>query len=252
LQAAGASLSLLIAVHAQPAGEEKLLEVSSVKPMDPNVSRDTQTGGIRLLPGHQTYAGIGVRITALLMTAFELGGGQLRGEPSWFKDDPYDITAKASRPMSSEEQHELLIELLVDRFQLKYHWETHEETAQVLSVGKDGPRLPLHQGSDPTDSPFTAGKVKIAAQGASMPELARRLSLWTNMPVVDETNLSGRYDFTLDFAIDNGITKLGDAMGDNRPPLPTALRKQLGLEVEAKKRPIKVFVVDHAEKPSPN
>jgi uncharacterized protein (TIGR03435 family) len=39
---------------------------------------------------------------------------------------------------------------------------------------------------------------------------------------------------------------------DPTPPLDRALDEQLGLKVEAVKGPVKVLVIDHAEKPSAN
>jgi uncharacterized protein (TIGR03435 family) len=41
-------------------------------------------------------------------------------------------------------------------------------------------------------------------------------------------------------------------MPGNPPSLFTAIREQLGLRVEAKKTPVEVLVIDHADKPDEN
>jgi len=76
-------------------------------------------------------------------------------------------------------------------------------------------------------------------------------------PVLDQTGLTGRYDFGLLWRPE---VPLGGA-GNNPPPpsdsdgLPdiyTAIQQQLGLRLEATKTPTEVIVVDHVEKPSEN
>ena len=39
---------------------------------------------------------------------------------------------------------------------------------------------------------------------------------------------------------------------DAPPPLFTAIQEQIGLKLEVMKTPVKVMVIDHVEKPSPN
>ena len=58
--------------------------------------------------------------------------------------------------------------------------------------------------------------------------------------VIDKTGLTGRYDFTLEYA---GLND--DANG---PGIATALEKQLGLKLEKIKAPLDVIVIDRMEK----
>ena len=76
--------------------------------------------------------------------------------------------------------------------------------------------------------------------------LARFLSnpLGVGVPVTDETGLAGDYDFTLEFTPEAALMS-GKSAGLS---LFTALESQLGLKLDAKKGPVDVLIVDHAQK----
>jgi uncharacterized protein (TIGR03435 family) len=78
-------------------------------------------------------------------------------------------------------------------------------------------------------------------------------------PVVDQTGLTGKYDFTLDWTPDE--SQFGGRGGQAPPPadnaevppdLYTAIQQQLGLKLESTKAPVDVLVIDRVEKPSEN
>ena len=81
-----------------------------------------------------------------------------------------------------------------------------------------------------------------------MSELAATLSGTMNRMVLDRTDLSGVFNFTLDFAADGAPI---DA-SQNLPSLQTALQEQLGLKLEPARGPVEVLVIDHVERPSEN
>ena len=62
--------------------------------------------------------------------------------------------------------------------------------------------------------------------------------------MTDRTDLTGEYDFKLDFAKNDD-----PATG---PSILTAVREQLGLRIDAVKGAMSVLVIDGAEKPSAN
>ena len=70
-------------------------------------------------------------------------------------------------------------------------------------------------------------------------------------PVSNKTGLTGTYDFVLKYKGQTDLDRSADDM-DPTPPLDRALQEELGLKVEAAKGPVKVLVIDHVEKPSPN
>jgi uncharacterized protein (TIGR03435 family) len=98
---------------------------------------------------------------------------------------------------------------------------------------------------------------------------------YIHTPVLDATGLEGGYDFTLSFspaglARSGGEGRGGRGAGEGGPPpasdaataasdpngaitLFEAIEKQLGLKLEAQKRPVSVLVIDRAEqKPTEN
>ena len=77
-----------------------------------------------------------------------------------------------------------------------------------------------------------------------MASLVRAISGQLDRPVFDDTGLSGAYDFTLKWAVDESDL--------TRPSLFAALQDQLGLRLDSKKWPVDVIVIDRVEKPSQN
>jgi uncharacterized protein (TIGR03435 family) len=68
-------------------------------------------------------------------------------------------------------------------------------------------------------------------------------------PVVDQTNLSGLYDFTLTWMHD---PRGDDATADNTANFRDALKTQLGLKLISSHAPLSFVIVDHVEHPSEN
>jgi uncharacterized protein (TIGR03435 family) len=74
-------------------------------------------------------------------------------------------------------------------------------------------------------------------------------------PLVDETGLSGRYDFTLEWTPDEegpSTSETGRAIASSDATFLEAIKEQLGLEFKAVKAPVRILVIDHVEKPSEN
>jgi uncharacterized protein (TIGR03435 family) len=93
-------------------------------------------------------------------------------------------------------------------------------------------------------------------QRISMPKLADSLARQLGTPVVDMTDIKGRFSFTLEWAPENprpaatpdGVLPEAPA----GPSLFTVLAQELGLKLESKKLPIEMIVIDKAEKPTEN
>ena len=72
--------------------------------------------------------------------------------------------------------------------------------------------------------------------------LTRRM----DRPVIDQTGLKGRYDFTIDLS---GLGFGGrDPEGPGGPSVFTTVQRDLGLRLEARKEPISILVIDFANR----
>jgi uncharacterized protein (TIGR03435 family) len=209
----------------------------------------------------------------------------LDGMPKWMDSDRYDIVAKA--PVSDldfDDVKAMLRALIVERFKLATHTEDRTVTAYTLvavkpKIKKSDPnsRIRYKEGpavgeKDPRDKTPILSRL-VTCQNMTMAEFAEKLKDiapgYIHAPVLDATGLEGGYDFTLSFSA-VGLTRApGGLLGQPGPPPPSdvaaasdpngsvtlfeAVEKQLGLKLEAKKRPIPILVIDHAEqKPTEN
>jgi uncharacterized protein (TIGR03435 family) len=165
----------------------------------------------------------------------------------------YDIHANV--PTNAPKGHipEMLQNLLADRFQLKLHWETREESGYTLTVAKGGPKLkrsatnaPLRP-SDPTASFTSTGHIELPR--STMTRFASLLRGLMGQPVVDNTGLQGEYDvvFEASPATMPGFT-FGRGQESEFPAISVALR-QLGLNLtRVQKVSTRYLVVDSALK----
>jgi uncharacterized protein (TIGR03435 family) len=147
----------------------------------------------------------------------------------------------------------MLQTLLADRFKVVSHRESKTMPGFALVVGKNGLKLTP---SSIEGAPEVRGRLmKWVVSRYSMPDLADFLAANTMSLVADMTGIKGRFDFTLDlvpyFSIDTPIRK--DEAAQILPAaFQSAIEAELGLKLEAKKVPVEVLVIDHAEKPSEN
>lgn len=92
-----------------------------------------------------------------------------------------------------------------------------------------------------------------------MADLAGGLSIMTGRDVIDRTGYAGTFDVHLEWVPDDPSASLSrDAGATPVPPDPngaslfTAVQEQLGLRLKSDQAPVKVFVIDHVERPEPN
>lgn len=231
-------------------------EVASVKPSPPGA----QGGGIKPLPGGQTYVATNMPAGVMIRLMYHLNGSQISGGPDWLDKDRYDVDAKADGPHTIDELHVMFQNLLVDRFKLRFHYETKVLPAYEMVVDKSGPKMTENHNPENFDIPIQPrGFGNIQATHCSMSYLSWAASQVLNKPVIDKTGLTGYYDFKLEFTpeLPPDVIARAEAEGRtipqaNGPDIYTAVREQLGLRLDSHKEPVQVMVIDHVEKPTEN
>ncbi len=84
-----------------------------------------------------------------------------------------------------------------------------------------------------------------------MQEFADYMAGPVEAPIVDETGLPGKYDFTLDFT--NYLPSDMPVMHvEATGVIMAALQGELGIKLEGRKSMVDVMVIDHVERPSEN
>jgi uncharacterized protein (TIGR03435 family) len=80
------------------------------------------------------------------------------------------------------------------------------------------------------------------------------LSRQLHRTILDETALSGTYDFTLKLpdGVPPGLIDNPAPPESYEPAVSAAIEQQLGLKLEPKNVPLEVLVIDHVEKPLGN
>jgi len=193
-------------------------------------------------------------IHSLFWTAFDIRSeDQVTGWPRWADSDHFDVRAKMTAEdaevwgkLHSGERdrqwHQLMRQILEDRFALKGHIEKRELPVYELVVAKNGSKLKESGPDSTTLSSYGTGK--ITARATQVVSLIVNLSGNVGRVVVDKTGLTGKYDFELTWA--------PDTQPDAGPSIFTALQEHLGLRLQPAKAPIDVVVIDHLEHPTEN
>ena len=230
-------------------------DVISVKPMSEETCAAAASGGVGRLPDGLTASC--VPLAFVVENAYHLMDlSRIVGLPEWAKGPAmYAIEARVSgedaaafSKLSHDEQFRMMQLVLSERFQMKAHWETREMGAYALVIAKGGPKLKEPAANEPSTSQFgaTTGEVKWA--NAPLTNLKFLLGREVGKPVVDKTGLTGKYDFTLQYA--PAARASTDDTG--KPSVFTALEEQLGLKLLSSKEPIDVLVIDSIEQPAAN
>ena len=233
----------------------------------------------------KTYIEFGYKI----MPTKEQEQTMLAHLPDWVGVDNYTLEARADGNPTKDQMRLMMQSLLAERFKLAVHFETHDAPVLALvlvKTGKIGSRLRLHaeglsceakwtlppDRSSPSVPPGgflpSCGTIQaisgpnntviMGARDITLSHIAIYLSSVRDFgrPVVDQTGLSGTFDFSLNWAPGpnpQDSSPMSNQSNADGPDLMDALREQLGLKLQSEKSaPVRVLVIDHVERPSPN
>ena len=207
--------------------------------------------------------------------------------PKWVATDYFEIHAQVKGHPSKDQMRLMMQSLLADRFKLAVHFEAQQVPVYAVVLrrpGTTGPKLRPHADGPPCDVPMPIPargnpansdgvfpricdafikipapnhEILLGSRNTTMKLIADSFSSLGGLgrPVVDQTGLSGRFDFTLQWTPESN----GPAQSGADTPLDfpgttflEALKDQLGMKLKPSKAPMDVLVVDHVERPSGN
>ena len=210
-----------------------------------------------------TYLGRNLWLVQLIGWAYGVDWrAQVQGGPDWVKSTGFNIHAKSDSDADNrlakltddqaklEKQHMLQM-LLADRFKLKVHTEAKRTQVFVLTIAKAGRKLQNADSFGNIGSRGDTRGIEIIGHGVSVADFIKFLQYYLHTIVIDKTALTGIYNFDLQFhGMYSDIENNDD--GSKWPPVETAIKEQLGLELSETIGSMNVIVIDHIEKPSEN
>lgn len=275
-------LAMLAAATAAGAqtNEAPSFEVASIRP-SPDTPPAPGAAGVQITKERVHFAYLSLR--DYLAMAYGVPVQRITA-PDWIATTRFDISATFPGG-TTQAQFPLLVQnLLRERFKLQAHLEKRESPVYALEVAPGGLKLARIPDEAPTDAPLTitgsGGRDGVTAdlgQGAylefkndkfevrrvTMRILAETLGRFVDRPILDQTNLDGRYDIKFavaqeDYmpmlirsAVNAGVTLPPQAMTALDAPAMGSVEnglKALGLVIAPRRSPLDVLVVDSIEK----
>ena len=237
-------------------------DVVAIHPSKPAL----QSSAIRRTPrgGLQTE---NATVEKLILFAYGVRDYQLGGGPGWIKSEGFDITATVDPPekpfskatsraeieSASANIRKRVATMLEERFGLVLREESKDLPVYVLKVSPKGIKMKDVTATPKSPMMKSPRSGELHASSYPMGFLADGLARYVDRPVLDETGLTGLYDFDLSWTPETGPGPAQQA--EDRAPgasIFTALQEQLGLRLEAKKAPVKTLVIQKVERPTAN
>ena len=252
-----------------PAASAKALsfEVVSIRPSPP----DANFGYQRTPDG---FRSTGLTLTGVILLAYRPAWLwetiQVQNAPAWVARNRYDINAKVApqdlkawssqRPADPAVMRAMLLSILADRCHLQFHTIPTEISGFALTVSRRGTSLQSSTAGGPLPSGFRLmdGGVAVAQKkddgtwtwhfyDASIASLTSFMSMHAHTDIVDQTGLTGRYDFALAVTPDASPND-----GNMTDPADVWDLRAVGLRTVPTKVPTINIVIDHIEAPSEN
>ncbi|HLY42562.1 MAG TPA: TIGR03435 family protein [Terracidiphilus sp.] len=231
-------------------------DAATIKPPDPKAR--FLVSGFEGQPGGRVYFGGNVRM--LIQTAFKLYQDQVSGGPDWTgsqwfvinavpPDDSQSRRIEVRNANATHEQRLMLQSLLRDRFGFRFHFESKQGEVYLLTRGKKP--LQLKSPKNPTADPRAVVWAKqggiadgeATGTNTTLDYFAERLSEKLQLPVFNQTGITGSYDFYL---------PPYDAENHDILAAVIEVVNRLGLKLKRGRGSVKTLVIDHIEQPSAN
>jgi len=233
-----------------PATQPRLrFEVASIRP---HQFAGDEPSNRRVLPGGR-FVATATTVRTLIRIAFGTDDNRMSGAPNWTENETFDINATTADHLevkTPQQFQQLILSLLEDRFQLKFHREQKEGPVYWLELDKPGKLGPALKLSTPESQPdlstnSNGSNVVMKASKMSMTDIAAALRRQAGRPVEDHTDLKGSFDFEIEWAREESPDSVD-------PSLNTVLKEQLGLKLQPAKGTTEILAIDQIARPSAN
>ncbi len=202
----------------------------------------------------------------MIAVAFGLRPFLIVDAPDWTSSQRFDVVAPDSeeraadtaglQPESPRDRFRQRVQaLLIDRFGLVIRTEKRLRPVYKLVIAKSGHKMVPATAQD--TQRMESNSMMLRGTDVDMKTLADALAGILQRPVLNETNLSGGFNLSMQFA-DQRLQATEEGSGNGAadpagaPTIYGAIREQLGLRLEAARAPAPVFVVERVRKPSEN
>ncbi len=239
------------------ADETAAFEVASVKPASPTMAA---ARGISAQPKQSGDLVTWIATVPMMICyAYDIQPFQL--QQGHGQAGLYEINAKTEGPNTEKQIRLMFQDLLRNRFSFTFHREAKERPIYVITVVRGGPRLTEYRerrapwivsGTPALEGIITNHASRddphhLVGHKVTLSALARYLGRAIGSVVVDQTGLTGYYDFELRWWTDERVFDPPDPAA-----VSAAMQRELGLRLDATRGPVDTFVVDRLEKPTNN
>ena len=241
---------LALAISAAPAAAQELaprFEVATLRVSPPPATESISINLGTFQNGRFTFGN--VTLNDAVQFAFDLPSKELLIGIDWSDSVRFDVEAIAPRDTPGAQLRLMVRDLLEERLHLITRAEKRTLRHLALVVGKDGPKM---KAATEPPAPTAQFHGKISHKRMPMRLLASLLSRFEQMLVVDQTGLEGFFDVQLQWIPETGVRATA-APPPELPSLFAAVQEQLGLQLEARRGPLDVVVIQSASRePEPN
>lgn len=252
---------------------KKEFVVAALKSADGHSDRESISGGPGTTdPGH--FIAQNATLRMLLLSSYRIRDYQIVGSPKWIDQKHYDINAQIPPGSTMADVHVMVQALLEARLHLKAHRANIPHQGYEVGIASSG--LKIKNAATAVAPEVPHGKDGFIRDEWGLPDLPvgrpamRRVVLPNGLtrliarmlpmsvfissmeneldgsPVLDSTGLTGKYDFTLDYAR-SAVTVGSELSG---PDFITAIRDQMGLVVRHRLVPVDCLVIESVD-PTP-
>jgi uncharacterized protein (TIGR03435 family) len=255
---------------APPQGFEKVV-------IKPAPSADPRSMRVQILPSGELSAKA-VSVITLLSYGYDVPANpspRLSSLPDWTIIERYDIEGKTSATITAlshdsdaqSQTKQMIRRLLADRFRLVMRAKNQRMPVYALTVSSGGPKL-QRSATAAKDCIFDTGPEgchnfvigfghPLNAKAISVDDLVHYIENWTDLPVVNRTQLSGLFTINTQGWLPMRLPPPPPGATPNTglfASLPTIFRvlDPLGLELHRQEASLPVYTVERIERPAAN